>query len=239
MRLFVNIWSAGSVPQDFKDASIISIFKNKGSRTNCDDYRGISLLSIAGKILARVILNRINKHLVSSVYPEAQCGFRAGRGTVDMIFGLRQLQEKAREHNSDLYMVFVDLTKAFYTINRDTLWKVLAKLGIPNDMLNVICSFHEGMQASVYAASQNSDTFSVTSGTKQGCVLAPVLFALFFLVMLDYAFSDMDLGVKVQFRTNGGLFNNQRLKAKTKTRSQLLRDLLFADDAALCTHSLT
>ena len=51
--------------------------------------------------------------------------------------------------------------------------------------------------------------------------------------MLDYAFSDMDLGVKVQFRTNGGLFNNQRLKVKTKTRSQLLRDLLFAEDAAL------
>jgi len=238
-KLFINIWITGGVPQDFKDESIVSIFKNKGSRTNCDDYRGISLLSIAGKILARVILNRINKHLVSSVYPESQCGFRAGRGTVDMVFGLRQLQEKAREHNRDLHMVFVDLAKAFDTIDRNALWKVLSKLGIPADMLSVIRSFHEGMQASVSSSGQSSDTFSVTSGTKQGCVLAPVLFALFFSVMLDYAFSDMNQGVMIQFRTSGGLFNNRRLNAKTKTRQQLLRDLLFADDAALCADSLS
>ena len=156
-----------------------------------------------------------------------------------MVFGLRQLQEKAREHNRDLHMVFVDLTKAFDTIDRNTLWKVLAKIGIPADMLSVICSFHEGMQASVSASGQNSATFTVTSGTKQGCVLAPVLFTLFFSVMLEYAFSDMNQGVMVKFRTSGGLFNSRRLNAKTKTRHQLLRDLLFADDAALCAHSLS
>lgn len=236
--LFAIIWSEGSVPQDFKDASIISIFKNKGSRTCCDDYRGISLLSIAGKILARVILNRINNNLIASVYPESQCGFRAGRGTVDMIFGLRQLQEKSREQDKDLFMVFVDLTKAFDTVSRPTLWKVLSKLGVPSDMLRVICSFHEGMVASVSAAGQNSETFSVSSGTKQGCVLAPVLFALFFSVMLQFAFSDCEYGVNIQFRTDGGLFKKCRLKAKSRLRCQLLRDLLFADDAALVTHSL-
>ena len=55
-----------------------------------------------------------------------------------MIFALRQVQEKAREHNSDLYMVFVDRTKAFDTVNREALWKVLAKIGIPENMINVI-----------------------------------------------------------------------------------------------------
>ena len=237
-NLFVIIWSEGSVPQDFKDASIISIFKNKGSRTCCDDYRGISLLTIAGKILARVILNRINDHLISSVYPESQCGFRAGRGTVDMIFALRQIQEKSREHDKDLFMVFVDLTKAFDTVSRPTLWKVLSKLGVPSDMLNVICSFHEGMEASVSAGGQKSETFSVSSGTKQGCVLAPVLFALFFSVMLQFAFSDCEKGVNIQFRSDMGLFKRGRFISKSKLRSQLLRDLLFADDAALLAHSL-
>ena len=105
-------------------------------------------------------------------------------------------------------------------------------------MLNIICSFHDGMKASVSSGGQNSDIFSVTNGTKQGCVLAPVLFALFFSVMLRYAFTDLVHGVRIEFRTSVGLFEQRRMKAKTKTRSQLLRDLLFADDAALVTHSL-
>ena len=119
--LFVKIWQTGNVPQDFKDALIQHLYKSKGNRNICDNHRGISLLSIAGKILARLILNRIMKHLVDDIYPESQCGFRAGRGTVDMIFSLRQVAEKVREKNEELYMVFIDLTKVFDIVNRDAL----------------------------------------------------------------------------------------------------------------------
>ena len=87
-----------------------------GTRNVCDNYRGISLLSIAGKILARVILNRIIKHVVDDIYPESQCGFWSGLGTIDMIFSPRQVAEKVREKNQELYMVFVDLTKVFDTV---------------------------------------------------------------------------------------------------------------------------
>ena len=80
----------------------------------CDNHRGISLL---GKILARLILNRILKHVVDEIYPESQCGFRALRGSIDMIFSLRLVSEKAREKNQELYMVFIGLTKAFGTMN--------------------------------------------------------------------------------------------------------------------------
>ena len=235
--LFVKIWQTRNVPQDFKDALIQHLYKSKGNRNICDNHRGISLLSIAGKILARLILNRIMKHLVDDIYPESQCGFRAGRGTVDMIFSLRQVAEKVREKNEELYMVFIDLTKAFDTVNRDALWKVLKKLGIPDNLLNVIISFHDGMRASVVSNGESSDPFNVTNGTKQGCVMAPVLFALFFSVMLKYAFADVDSGVELKFRTSGGLFNQQRFKAKTLLRQAIIRDLLFADDAALCATS--
>ena len=115
-----SIWKQGKVPQDFKDANITKLFK-KGKRSICDNYRGISLFVIAGKILARVILNRLNESLLDSICSESQCGFRKGRGTVDMIFSLRQVQEKAREQNKPLYMLFIDLTKAFDTVNRDAL----------------------------------------------------------------------------------------------------------------------
>ena len=131
LQLFKSIWKVGRVPQEFKDASIKHLFKNKGKKIICDNSRGISLLSIAGKILARVILNRIIVYLIDDIYPESQCGFRSGRGTIDMIFAIRQVAEKVRERNHELYMVFVDLTKAFDTVNRNALWKVLKKAWHP------------------------------------------------------------------------------------------------------------
>src|SRR6266516_2519150 len=67
--------------------------------------------------------------LAHHVLSESQCGFRPNRGTADMIFAARQLQEKCRERNKDLYTVFVDLSKAFDTVNRDGLWAVLRRFG--------------------------------------------------------------------------------------------------------------
>ena len=76
-----------------RDAKIVTLYKNKGDRSKCNNYRGISLLSIVGKAFARVVLNRLQA-LADRVYPESQCGFRAKRLTTDMVFSLRQLQEK-------------------------------------------------------------------------------------------------------------------------------------------------
>ena len=94
----------------------------------------VSLLSIAGQILAKILLNRLNAHLdQAGLIPESQCGFKKDRGTIDMIFTARQLQEKCQEQNVDLYMTFVDLTKAFDKVSRDELWKKVAKLVVHPD----------------------------------------------------------------------------------------------------------
>ena len=58
----------------------------------------------------------------AGLIPENQCGFRKDRGTIEIIFTARQLQEKCQEQNVDLYITFVDLTKAFDTVSRDGLW---------------------------------------------------------------------------------------------------------------------
>ena len=110
----------GAVPQDMRDAKIITLFKNKRERSECNYYRGISLLSVIGKVFAKVILIRLQK-LAECVYPESQCGFGAGRSTIDMIFSLRRLQEKCREQQMPLYIAFIDLTKVFDLVSRDGL----------------------------------------------------------------------------------------------------------------------
>ena len=153
-----------------------------------------------------------------------------------MIFCARQIQEKSREQHKDLYMVFIDLTKAFDSINRAGLWSILAKFGCPSKLINIIKQLHDGMMGRVCADGKESDGFEVTAGVKQGCVIAPSLFSLFFAAMLKEATEDMPQGVSIRFR-NGSVFNLSRLKASTKVTEALIRELLFADDCMLSCHT--
>ena len=84
-----------------------------------------------------------------------------------MIFTARQLQEKCQEQNVDLYMTFVDLTKAFDTVSRDWLWKIMAKFGFPSRYIAMVRQFHDGMQARVQNDGEFSEPFPVTNGVKQ------------------------------------------------------------------------
>ena len=235
-ELLCHCWEKGHIPQDITDASIVTLYKNKGDRSDCNNYRGISLLSIIGKVFARVALGRLQS-LASRVYPESQCGFRARRSTVDMIFSLLQLQEKCREQQQPLFLAFVDLTKAFDLVSRSGLFQILQKIGCPPKLIALITAFHKDMQSTVCFDGATSDAFPVSSGVKQGCDLAPTLFGIFFSMLLHYAFADCSEGVYIRTRSDGKLFNIARLRTKTKTLKVLIRELLFADDAALASHS--
>ena len=223
------------MPQDMRDANIITLYKNKGDRSDCNSYRGISLHSIVGKTFARVMLNRLQS-LVERVYPEAQCAFRAERSTIDMIFFLRQLQEKCREQRRPLYIAFIDLSKAFDLVSRSGLFTLLQRIGRLLKLLRMITSFHEEMRGTVQHDGFSSDPFPIKSGVKQGCVLAPNLFGILFSLLLRYAFSESEEGTYMHTRRDGSLFNLARLRGKTKERKVLVREMLFADDAAITAH---
>ena len=123
------VWDTESVPKDWKDSLIISIYKNKGDRAECGNSRGISLLSVVGKLMAKILLKRLIKNVSEDLMPETQCGFRQNRSTADMIFVARQALEKCREQHRELHMCFIDLSKAFDTVERTMLWEVLRLSG--------------------------------------------------------------------------------------------------------------
>ena len=234
--LFRLCWEEEKAPQDFKDALSVKIFK-KGDKTLCDNYRGISLRCVAGKIYCKIILNRL-KQLSEKILPESQSGFRSERSTNDMIFSLRQIQEKAIEQGQDLYVIFFDFKKAFDTVSRDMLWKVLEILGCPRKFVNIVKDLHINMRAKVSVSGSISDDFEVKNGVKQGDPAAPTYFTLFLTAILNLLAQATQEGVYIRTRSDGKLFNLSRLKATTKVRTELIRDLLYADDAAMVTHSL-
>ena len=92
------------------------------------------------------------------------------------------------EQHRDLYTTFVDLTKAFDTVNRDGLWKIMGKFGCPSTFIAVVLQFHDGMMARVLDDGEPSEAFLVTNGVKQGCVLAATLFSLMLSALLNTAF---------------------------------------------------
>ncbi|KAJ1178652.1 hypothetical protein NDU88_003894 [Pleurodeles waltl] len=148
--------------------------------------------------------------------PESQCGFREGRGTVD-IFSARQLQEKRLEQNRDLYTTFVDLTKALDTVRREGPWQIMEKFGCPGKFISMVRHFHDGMVARVLDDGDSFNAFPVTNRFKQGCVLASTLLSMMFSAMLSDAFcSDEETSIKSRYKTDGRLSNLHRLQAKTK-----------------------
>ena len=174
-EIVVVVWRRG---QQWRDGTIKALHKKKYS-TERGDYRGISLVAHAGKILLEVIAGRLSDYCEQEgILPEEQRGFRLHRSTVDMIFVVRRrLKELARKKHTPLIMCFIDLTKAYDSVDRTLLWTVLAHFGIPPRTLAVICQFHDGMRACVRLDDgECSDIFDVEQGLRQGCVLAPLLF---------------------------------------------------------------
>ena len=142
----------------------------------------------------------------------------------------------AGEENLPLYVAFIDLTKAFDLVSRDGLFKALEKIGCPPKLHSMIESFHSNMKGTVQFNGNLSEAFDIRSGVKQGCVLAPTLFGIFFALVLRHVFGTSQEGTYLRTRSDGKLFNLSRLKAKTKVRETTIREMLFADDAAVATH---
>ena len=166
---------------------------------------------------------------------ESQCGFHKGRGCIDQVFSLRVLAEKAGEYNTPLYLCFVDLRNAYDSVSRDALWVVLQKrYRVPGRLLRILKALHRDTRGAVRAYGKVSKEFPIKNGVRQGDVLAPTLFNLFFDAVISMALErHPGYGVKVLYNQEAELVGNRK-----KMSSEILQDLEYADDMALFSDSM-
>uniref|UniRef100_A0A8C5CGF6 Reverse transcriptase domain-containing protein n=1 Tax=Gadus morhua TaxID=8049 RepID=A0A8C5CGF6_GADMO len=176
-RLFNIAWESGTVPKELQTGVVVPLFK-KGDQRVCANNRGITLLSLPGKVYSKVLERRV-RPIVDPLIEEEQSGFRPGRGTTDQLFTLARILEGAWEYAHPVYMCFVDLEKAYDRVPREKLWEVLWEYGVKGSLLRAIQSLYSQSESCVRVLGSQSVSFSVGAGLRQGCALSPILFVIY------------------------------------------------------------
>ena len=220
---------------------MIKVLHKKKDRTECGNYRGISLVAHAGKVLLKIVATRLSAYCEArNLLPEEQCGFRPHRSTTDMMFAVRRLHELGRKARVPLFLCFIDLQKAYDSVDRTLLWQVLARFGTPPQMIEVIRQFHDGMRACVRSDDGRcSEWFDAAQGLRHVWVLYPLLFNVFFAAILRV--------VLERFSKDAGILadlihlHEQPSKVGPETALECARraiwGMLYADDACIVSRS--
>ena len=226
-RVILLAWRSESAPAVFS-SDIIKYMHKKGDSSECDNHRTITLQSVIGKVYASIIRARLQQWLEAQLL-EPQCGFRPGRGCTDALFTLRQLAEQCMEKQQLMFCCFLDLSKAFDSADRSILWQIMESRGAPAKLIALIKNLHDSHRCVVRAEQMQSEWFSVSTGVKQGDVLAPMLFNLYMDTIVQQLLPQLQaMGASIWYSLDG-----QLTEARHPTHEQLLWILLYADDAVL------
>ena len=171
------------MPQAWRESYLLPLFKGKGDTRDCNNYRSIKLMSHTMKIIERVFDNLLRQIVEIG---NAQCGFVAGKSTIDAIQSLRILLEKHREAGTSLNAVFIDLEKAFDRTPRSLISVALRDQKVPETYVKVVEDMYRDSTTKVRCLAGTTEDFPITVGVHQGSVLSPLLFIL----VLDYLLKD-------------------------------------------------
>lgn len=218
-QLFQQVWDRKKIPREWEYSIIIPIYK-KGSSTECENYRPISLLSVVYKLYTSIMEKRL-RAMVENRIEDEQAGFRPGKQTQDHIFVLRSITEKAWDRDKDIFLAFLDLKAAFDSVPRNEIWKALVAKDIPGDLISAIKSAYHEAKGVVRINGKESEAFCIERGVRQGDSLSPLLFIIF-----------MDEIHKICKRRTAWT-----AIGKWNLRTILVQSLLYADDIVLITDS--
>ena len=203
LLLFNKIWD-GDFPNEWNSASIVSIPK-KGDLTECNNYRGISLINVGLKILSKIVTNRISDYALSHGYirPE-QFGFRNKEECISLYISIREICQRRKFKDKFTYLAFLDLKKAYDSVPIYNILTKLYNIGIRGNCLQFLKNLYLTSKARASLNGCLSEEFPINRGVRQGCPLSPILFNIFINDVLDKC---RQYGVIVEgIKCCGGLF---------------------------------
>ena len=175
--LLTKIWEQECIPSEWKEGILVKIPK-KGDLSLCKNYREIMLLPTAGKVLNRIILDRMRDALDERLR-ENQAGFRPSKSTSDQLATLRIVVEQSLEWSSLLaHIDFVDYQRAFDSVDTNVLWDLMNSYGIPRKIISLVRNTYDGIRCRILHDGVLTDKLSIKTGVRQGCLLSPFLFLL-------------------------------------------------------------
>ncbi|GFO23899.1 endonuclease-reverse transcriptase [Plakobranchus ocellatus] len=173
-----EIYDTGQIPTDLSKSIFIALPKKPGA-TECELHRTISLMSHITKILLKIIMLRIRNKIKSEI-AEEQCGFVEDKGISNAMYILRTLIERALEVQKDVYLCFIEYTKAFDKVRHDEIITELKQLNINGKDLRIIKkTMYWEQTAAMRIENKTSIFLDIKRGVRQGCVLSPDLFSLY------------------------------------------------------------
>ena len=128
----------------------------KGNAKECSNYRTITLISQASKVMLKILQVRLQQY-VNRELPDVQTGFRKVRRTRDQIANIHWIIEKAREFQKNTYFCFIDYAKAFDCVDHNKLWKILKEMGILDHLTCLLINLWVGQEATVRTGHGTTD----------------------------------------------------------------------------------
>ena len=227
--ILVRAWEFEEIPKEWIEGRIKMLPKS-GDLLDPGRWRSITLLDAVAKIMSTILTYRLNKILKLDGL-EMQNGFTPGRGTVDGSFCVRTLLKKRKEHGLETYGYFLDLVKAFDTVPRESLLRVLAKFGVPPKMVQMIENMYTNCIVKVEVG-KDEFVINATAGVKQGDNLAPVLFLIYIQAVLETLDEKFPQRNKLVFATKfDHIIHGRNYKVKKGVKVFEIGESLYADDA--------
>ena len=179
-NIFNTSLKSGTVPDEWKVSRITPIFK-KGNASLVSNYRPISLFSLVGKLLERVVHSALLDHIIKeSIISDSQFGFRPNSSTQEALLSMTRFWHNTMEAGGSNICVFLDLAKAFDSVPHDRVITSLSTAGVTGKLLQWFRSYLENRQQFVAIQGGTSSPAAVSSGVPQGSILGPLLFILVF-----------------------------------------------------------
>ena len=189
IKLFNTILKTGLFPFSWCNALIVPVYKKHGNIIGPGNYRGIAFLFCVGKVFTKIINTRLSNWAIDEekLY-EVQAGFTKGKSTVDQVFVLQSLVSKyISKKGGRCYSVFIDFTKAFDNVSHLHLFYSLIKNGLHGRVIRVLRDMYCKLQSSVQDnRGRISESFTCSKGTRQGCMLSPLMFIFYMNELIEY-----------------------------------------------------